>query len=131
MSRLLSMAPILFFASVLGWSCSDRHASVETVPLDTIRAAAEQATDEMAAFLAQACSYASIEQEGPQLLPETEALLDFVLQTGRQIGFKTRRAAGGLVGILEYGSGSEVVGAVVHLDVVPPGDLSQWQHPPF
>jgi succinyl-diaminopimelate desuccinylase len=121
----------LVLTTALAWSCSDRTASVESVPLETMRAAAEQSTDEMATFLATACTYASIESEGPELLPETEALLDFVLQTGRGMGFSARRAAGGLVGVLEYGSGREVVGAVVHLDVVPPGDLGEWEHPPF
>jgi len=121
---------VLVCAALLG-SCADRHGGVEQVPLESMRASAAQATDDMATFLSQVCTYASIEQEGPQLLPQTQALLDVVLQKGQQFGFKARRANGGLVGILEYGSGKEVVGAVVHLDVVPSGDLSQWQHAPF
>lgn len=115
-------------------ACSDRSGSSSqpvTVPLDAIRAAAEAHTDEMAQFLSEAITYASVESEGPTLLPETDALVERVLEKGRELGFTTRRAAGGLVGILEYGSGDETVGALVHLDVVAPGDLDKWDHPPF
>ncbi len=115
-------------------ACSDRSGSSSqpvTVPLDAIRAAAEAHTDEMAQFLSEAITYASVESEGPTLLPETDALVERALEKGRELGFTTRRAAGGLVGILEYGSGDETVGALVHLDVVAPGDLDKWDHPPF
>lgn len=115
-------------------ACSDRGGgSVQpvTVPLDAIRAAADAHTDEMAQFLAETITYASVEPEGPTLLPETDALVERALEKGRELGFSSRRAAGGLVGILEYGSGDETVGALVHLDVVAPGDLAKWDHPPF
>ena len=109
-------------------ACSDRSGSSSqpvTVPLDAIRAAAEAHTDEMAQFLSEAITYASVESEGPPLLPATDALVERALEKGRELGFTTRRAAGGLVGILEYGSGDETVGALVHLDVVAPGDLDK------
>src|SRR5690349_7188422 len=100
-------------------ACSDHPSGAPvTVPLENIRAAAEASTPDMAAFLAETITYESVEPEGPTLLPETDALVDVVLARGRQMGFSARRAAGGLVGVLEYGSGSEVVGALVHLDVV-------------
>jgi succinyl-diaminopimelate desuccinylase len=101
------------------------------VPLETLRTAAETATDPMARFLAETITYPSIEAEGKSLLPETEALVEAALSKGRELGFTTRRAAGGLVGVLECGTGTEVVGALIHLDVVPPGNLDEWQHPPF
>jgi succinyl-diaminopimelate desuccinylase len=85
----------------------------------------------MTQFLSDAITYASIEPEGPTLLPETEALIDRVLRQGEALGFTARRAAGGLVGILEYGRGEETVGVLIHLDVVPPGELSEWERPPF
>lgn len=118
---------------ILPLACSDRAGSSQpvTVPLETIRAAADAHTDEMARFLAETITYASTESEGPTLLPETDALVERVLEKGRELGFRTRRAAGGLVGILEYGDGDETVGALVHLDVVAPGDLAKWSHPPF
>ncbi len=101
------------------------------VALETMRAAAEAATGDMAQFLSDTLTYASVEKEGPTLLPETEALLDYVLGVGRTMGFSARRAAGGLVGILEYGRGQETVGVLIHLDVVPSGALAEWQRPPF
>lgn len=127
------LVPILALV-LLPAACSDRSGSSAqpvTVPLDAIRTAADTHTDEMAQFLSEAITYASVEPEGPTLLPETDALVERVLEKGRELGFTSRRAAGGLVGILEYGSGDETVGALVHLDVVAPGDLDQWSHPPF
>lgn len=126
------LVPLLALV-LLPAACSDRGTSAQPVivPLETIRAAAETHTDDMAQFLSEAITYASVEGEGPTLLPETDALVERVLEKGRELGFTSRRAAGGLVGILEYGSGDETVGALVHLDVVPPGDLAQWEHPPF
>ena len=123
--------PVLI-VTLLAVACSDRTGTEPvTVPLETMRAGAAAATDDMAAFLAETITYASIEPEGPTLLPETEALLDVVLAKGEEMGFSARRAAGGLVGVLEYGSGSEVVGVLIHLDVVAPGNLDEWEHPPF
>lgn len=127
------LVPLLALV-LLPAACSDSgapSAQPVTVPLETIRAAADSHTDEMARFLSEAITYASVEGEGPTLLPETDALVERVLEKGRELGFTSRRAAGGLVGILEYGSGDETVGALVHLDVVAPGDLAQWSHPPF
>ena len=113
-------------------ACSDRPGTAPVVvSLETMRAAAEAATGDMAAFLAETVTYASIEPAGPALLPETEALLDVALAKGEELGFRARRAAGGLVGILEYGEGEEVVGVLIHLDVVAPGNLDEWAHPPF
>jgi succinyl-diaminopimelate desuccinylase len=129
--RSIGFAMSFVVLVALGVGCADRAGSPVEVPLETMRTAAEEATDDMAQFLAVAIRFASIETEGPQLLPETEALLDFALAQGEEFGMTARRAAGGLVGILEYGSGREVVGALVHLDVVPPGDPAEWRFPPF
>jgi len=112
-------------------SCSDAPAPQRSVSLEALRAAAEAATPEMAQFLSETIAFASVELEGPALLPETEALLEHALAKGRELGFTSRRAAGGLVGVLEYGRGAETVGVLIHLDVVPPGELSEWQRPPF
>src|SRR5262245_8524523 len=131
--RLLLACALLAGGSI---SCSDGndHALAgppRSVSLEEMRAAADAALPEMTAFLSEAITYASVEPEGPTLLPETEALLDRALRQGEEIGFTARRAAGGLVGVLEYGRGEETVGVLIHLDVVPPGELSEWEHPPF
>lgn len=128
-----TLAALLLLLST-GWiaaGCSDSNPAPRTVPLETIRAAAEAATPDIAAFLAETVRAATVEPEGPTLLPETDALIERVLEQGRAFGFRTRRAAGGLVGVLEYGRGAETVGVLIHLDVVPPGQLDEWDHPPF
>lgn len=132
LAKRLNLLTMVALAAGLA-ACSDRSSPGQpvTVPLETIRAAAAAATDDMVAFLSETITYASIEPEGPTLLPATEALLDRALAQGEELGFRARRAAGGLVGILEYGSGDEVVGVLIHLDVVAPGNLDEWTHPPF
>lgn len=56
------------------------------------------------------------------------AALDFVLERGRALGFATRDVDG-YAGHVEFGEGREIIGVLVHLDVVPPGE--GWTHPPF
>ncbi|HZR83873.1 MAG TPA: Sapep family Mn(2+)-dependent dipeptidase [Candidatus Binatia bacterium] len=118
-------------AAVAGIGCADSPVATQTVSLEAMQADAEAATPAMAALLSEVIGFASVEVEGPALLPETDQLVEHVLQKGREIGFTARRAAGGLVGVLEYGRGDETVGVLIHLDVVPPGDLAEWTHPPF
>jgi succinyl-diaminopimelate desuccinylase len=132
-TRRVSPIALLLFAALSAPGCSDadRAPTVQEVPLEAMQAAAEAATDDMAAFLSRTITYATVEPSGPGLLPETEALLDFVTGEARAMGFDVRRAAGGRVAVLEYGRGDEVVGALVHVDVVAPGDLAAWEHPPF
>jgi succinyl-diaminopimelate desuccinylase len=127
--RLFVLLPILVVSS----ACSDSNGPPPSVSvsLETMEIAAEAATPEMSRFLSDTIRFASVEPEGPVLLPDTEALLDYALAQGEEFGFTARRVAGGLVGVLEYGSGEEVVGVLIHLDVVPPGELSDWEHPPF
>jgi succinyl-diaminopimelate desuccinylase len=118
--------------SLASISCTDGSSGApRTVSLEAMQAAAERATPEMTRFLSETLTYASVEPEGPTLLPETEALLEHALRQGEALGFSARRAAGGLVGVLEYGQGEETVGVLIHLDVVPPGELSEWEYPPF
>ncbi|CAM2069623.1 M20/M25/M40 family metallo-hydrolase [Sulfidibacter corallicola] len=103
------------------------------VSSEAIRAAAEADTEQMLAFLVKTVQFESVEDYGYELKPETVALMDYVLETGKTMGFTARKAAGGLVGVLEYGQGEEVVGALIHLDVVPISaeELPQWEQPPF
>ncbi|MGE5598297.1 MAG: dipeptidase PepV [Bacteroidota bacterium] len=54
--------------------------------------------------------------------------LDFVLAKGKDLGFPAKDVLG-YAGHLEFGTGDELVGVLVHLDVVPAGD--GWSHPPF
>jgi succinyl-diaminopimelate desuccinylase len=62
---------------------------------------------------------------------ENEKALDYVLDLARSFGFKTMISTKKDVGIVEYGTGQECFGILVHVDVVAVGDLSKWQSPPF
>jgi len=125
------------FLCLTSMGCSSLTESTKPAPsvvsLEQIRKSAEAQTDDMVRFLSKSLRYKSVEDFGYQLKPETEALMQFALNTGAKMGFKARRAAKGLVGVLEYGEGKESVGVLMHLDVVPISreELPQWTHPPF
>lgn len=54
--------------------------------------------------------------------------LDYLLNLGNTLGFKTKNIDG-YCGYLEWGEGTEMVGIIGHLDVVPEGE--SWTYPPF
>lgn len=54
--------------------------------------------------------------------------LEYVLNLGEKLGFKTKNLDG-YCGYIEFGEGEKLVGIVGHLDVVPEGD--NWTFPPF
>ncbi len=54
--------------------------------------------------------------------------LEYMLNLGKQLGFKTKNVDG-YCGYIEFGEGKEMVGIIGHLDVVPSGD--NWTYPPF
>lgn len=54
--------------------------------------------------------------------------LNYVLELGKQLGFRTKNIDG-YCGYIEFGSGDELIGIVGHLDVVPEGE--NWLHSPF
>lgn len=54
--------------------------------------------------------------------------LEYMLNLGKSLGL-TVKNVDGYAGHIEYGEGDEVVGVLVHLDVVPEG--AGWTFPPF
>ena len=58
----------------------------------------------------------------------TVKALNYVLNLGQKLGFKTKNIDG-FCGYIEFGSGDELIGIVGHLDVVPEGE--NWTYPPF
>ena len=62
---------------------------------------------------------------------QVSAALDYALGLGEKYGFRTTKAADGRVGIIEAGSGDEILGILTHVDVVPEGDPGDWTVPPF
>ncbi len=53
------------------------------------------------------------------------------LQIAGDLGFRTHYGDGGYYGYAEIGEGDEMVGILGHLDVVPAGNLEDWDHGPF
>lgn len=58
----------------------------------------------------------------------TVKALEYVLDLGKKLGFKAKNIDG-YCGYIEFGEGSELIGIVGHLDVVPEGE--NWTYPPF
>mgnify|MGYP002589380942 CR=1 FL=1 len=54
--------------------------------------------------------------------------LEYTLNLGKKLGFKTKNIDG-YCGYIEFGEGTELIGIVGHLDVVPEGE--NWTYPPF
>lgn len=58
-------------------------------------------------------------------------VLNEMINICSELGFKTFIDPDGYYGYAEYGTGEKLVGILGHLDVVPPGDLTKWDNPPF
>jgi succinyl-diaminopimelate desuccinylase len=54
--------------------------------------------------------------------------LDYLLDLGRKMGFAVKNVSN-VAGHIEYGEGEEIVGVLVHVDVVPA--VGKWKYPPF
>ncbi|MFW6256712.1 MAG: dipeptidase PepV [Bacillota bacterium] len=73
----------------------------------------------------------SVEKEsvpGKPFGPGVNEALEYVLDRGAKMGLKTKNVDG-YAGFVELGSGSEMVGVLCHLDVVPAGE--DWSFDPF
>ena len=55
-------------------------------------------------------------------------VIDYMLQLGSSMGFKTKNLDG-YAGYIEYGEGTDLIGILAHLDVVPEGN--GWTYPPY
>ncbi|WP_419768821.1 dipeptidase PepV [Arcobacter sp.] len=56
--------------------------------------------------------------------------LEYTLKLCDELGFKTKNVDG-YAGHADLGDGDEMIGILVHLDVVPEGDLKKWTYPPY
>jgi len=62
---------------------------------------------------------------------EMKDALSFMKEIAKRDGIKSYIDKDGYYGYLEIGSGEEMIGILTHIDVVPPGDHSKWDTPPF
>ena len=79
-------------------------------------------------------SYPSVLNEGENGTPFGQAIQDVLektLELARELGFQTYIDPEGYYGYAEIGQGEELLAVLCHLDVVPAGDLQDWQTPPF
>lgn len=56
--------------------------------------------------------------------------LDYTLNLAKNLGFRTKNLDG-YCGYIEFGEGSEILGILGHLDVVPANAADGWSTPPF
>jgi len=67
-------------------------------------------------------------KEGMPFGEGVHSCLEYALALSEKLGFTTKNF-NGYAGHAEFGEGEEVVGILVHLDVVPEGD--NWTYPPY
>lgn len=62
--------------------------------------------------------------------PGPLAALTWLLEKGQQQGMTTKNIDN-MAGHIEIGEGEDLLGVLCHVDVVPVGDVANWQYPPF
>ena len=78
--------------------------------------------------------FPSVLNEGENGTPFGQAIQDVLedtLNLCHELGFSTYIDPEGYYGYAEIGSGSELLAILCHLDVVPTGDVKEWQTDPF
>lgn len=89
---------------------------------------------EMISALVELIKIPSVMDETYELRPfgkEIDNALKKVLEICERIGFKTFYDPEGYYGYAEYGTGSEMIGILGHIDVVSEGDAQNWKHSPY
>lgn len=84
--------------------------------------------------LSRAIGIASVNSEALPLKPfgaEIDAALDMMLELSASFGWRCHKDPEGFYAYSEFGEGEEMIAVLGHLDVVPAGDLSKWESPPF
>lgn len=81
-------------------------------------------------IISNLCQFIEIPSVSSDLIAVKESL-DYILSLGKAMGMRSRSLMNNQIGIVEIGQGDETIGILVHVDVVPAGDLDLWQTPPF
>ncbi|HFI0619556.1 TPA: dipeptidase [Streptococcus suis] len=79
-------------------------------------------------------AFPSVLQEHQTSTPFGQAIqdvLEYTLSMAEKLGFSTYLDPEGYYGYAQIGQGDELLAILCHLDVVPAGDLSNWETPPF
>lgn len=72
-----------------------------------------------------------IEQPDNKQMPFGKGIyqsLEYVLNLGKAFGFETKNIDN-IAGHIEFGEGKDIIGVLVHVDVVPA--VGEWMYPPF
>jgi succinyl-diaminopimelate desuccinylase len=89
---------------------------------------------EMLEELKNVISFKSVSEseylEGAPFGEECKKVLEYVLELGKRLGFRTKNL-NGYAGYIEFGEGEEMVGIIGHLDVVPANFEDGWTSKPF
>lgn len=117
----LLAAALLLIAAAPAWSF-DRAA---------IDAAVAERIDAAVADVQAWVRIPSITAEGDPHRADKTALLRAVVARAEALGLAARLLPGKQVAVVDLGRGDNVLGILVHADVVPPGDVARWTHPPF
>ncbi|AUF83689.1 peptidase M20 [Mesoplasma syrphidae] len=61
----------------------------------------------------------------------TKDVLDYTIKLAKELGFDAHQDKENRYGFLDYGNGEKLFVILCHLDVVPPGNMSEWVTDPF
>lgn len=87
--------------------------------------------DEIIEKVRDVVKFRSVEDEAKEGMPfgeEVDKTFKYILNLSKEFGFNIKNVDG-YGGHAEYGEGDELVGVLVHLDIVPEGN--GWSFPPF
>ncbi len=87
----------------------------------------EGCRDEMLSDIVQLIKFRSIEGNDEQI----SGALEFVLARAREMGFEVKKTSTEDVGVIDLGTGGEILGILTHVDVVGIGDIDKWEQNPF
>ena len=103
-----------------------------TTPADIDRIV-DQDREELLSVVAESVAIPSVRAAAKPRMPFGEGVhraLEHALRVGERLGFSVGRLDG-YAGWIDFGQGEKLIGVLSHIDVVPAGKMSDWNHPPF
>ena len=64
-------------------------------------------------------------------LPKVKECLRLLISKAEKMGFNAHSVLDDSIGIIEMGEGTETIGVLTHIDVVPVDDPEKWNTEPF